>query len=98
MRRSCLSLPFVSVNRKRAKVCVVKAKDIEGKEFTLETKGLLAVVVQHEFGHISAGELIIDAMDASDAVVNKRPLELLALFEKKQKEEALKKEVQQQEG
>ena len=55
----CLSVPnqFAEINR--PETCKVKFLDYEGKEQTLEAKGLLATCIQHEMDHLE-GVLFID--------------------------------------
>jgi peptide deformylase len=48
----CLSVPGVYEDVKRAERVVVEALDREGKRFTLEASGLLAVCIQHEMDHL----------------------------------------------
>jgi peptide deformylase len=48
----CLSVPGVYEDVKRAERVVVEALDREGKRFTLEASGLLAVCIQHELDHL----------------------------------------------
>jgi peptide deformylase len=59
----CLSFPGATEEIKRAERVKVKALDREGKEFTLEADGLLAVAVQHENDHLN-GVLMIDKLSA----------------------------------
>ena len=62
----CLSFPSYYADVQRSKVIEVKALDIEGKEFTLKTDGLLSVCVQHEIDHLD-GKLFIDHLSPSKA-------------------------------
>ena len=55
----CLSFPGVTEDVDRAAKVKVKALDRNGKSFTLEAEGLLAVAIQHEFDHLQ-GVLMID--------------------------------------
>lgn len=55
----CLSVPEYFAEVKRADKVTVEALDREGKKFTLEAKGLLAVCIQHELDHLK-GKLFID--------------------------------------
>jgi peptide deformylase len=59
----CLSFPGATEEIKRAERVKVKALDRDGKEFTLEADGLLAVAVQHENDHLN-GVLMIDKLSA----------------------------------
>lgn len=59
----CLSFPGATEEIKRAERVKVRALDRDGKEFTLEVDGLLAVAVQHENDHLN-GVLMIDKLSA----------------------------------
>jgi peptide deformylase len=48
----CLSVPGIYENVTRAESVVIEALDREGKAFTLETEGLMAVCIQHEMDHL----------------------------------------------
>jgi len=69
----CLSLPDVRVNVRRAKHCKICAQDITGKPLEEEAEGLLARIWQHETDHLE-GTLIIDRMNSTDRIANKRVL------------------------
>ena len=55
----CLSFPGVQEEVERAAHVKVRAQDRDGKSFTLEAEGLLAVAIQHEYDHLQ-GVLMID--------------------------------------
>jgi peptide deformylase len=55
----CLSVPDIFETVERAERVVIKALDRDGKEFTLEADGLLAVCIQHEMDHLQ-GNLFVD--------------------------------------
>jgi len=55
----CLSVPDIFETVERAERVVVKALGRDGKEFTLEADGLLAVCIQHEMDHL-LGNLFVD--------------------------------------
>ena len=57
----CLSFPTVVEEITRSAHVVVRALDVDGKEFELACEGLLAVAVQHELDHLD-GVLMIDRM------------------------------------
>ncbi len=57
----CLSLPGLWKKVKRASKVVVKAQDLEGKEFQLQAEGLLARAIQHELDHLN-GIVFIDRL------------------------------------
>ncbi len=48
----CLSVPGIYENVRRAESITVRAMDEQGKSFTLQTDGLLAVCIQHEIDHL----------------------------------------------
>ena len=48
----CLSVPGVFEKVRRAEHITVQALNVQGKPFTLEASGLLAVCVQHEMDHL----------------------------------------------
>ena len=48
----CLSVPGIYDMVTRAEMVTVQAMDTDGKTFTLEAEGLLAVCVQHEMDHL----------------------------------------------
>ncbi|MBX2987295.1 MAG: peptide deformylase [Bdellovibrionaceae bacterium] len=55
----CLSVPGYYETVQRFDKIVMKAQDVNGKEFTIETDGLLAICMQHELDHLE-GTLFID--------------------------------------
>lgn len=69
----CLSLPDIRVNIRRARRCRIKAKDATGKPIEMEGEGLIARIWQHETDHLH-GRLIIDRMDATDRIANRKKI------------------------
>ena len=57
----CLSVPGVYDKVSRAERVTVRALDAEGREFTLETDGLLAVCIQHEMDHLE-GRVFVEKL------------------------------------
>jgi peptide deformylase len=55
----CLSFPGAKEEIDRATKVRVRALDRDGKPFELETDGLLAIAIQHEYDHLQ-GVLMID--------------------------------------
>ena len=55
----CLSIPDIYADVERAKVVVVRAMDIDGKEYEIEATELLARCLQHEIDHLD-GKLFLD--------------------------------------
>lgn len=48
----CLSVPGIYGKVRRAEKITVKALDSDGKQFSLDADGLLAVCIQHEMDHL----------------------------------------------
>jgi len=59
MEEGCLSFPGVYAKVERANEVTIKALDRNGKAFTLDADGLLAVCIQHEMDHLQ-GKLFVD--------------------------------------
>lgn len=59
MEEGCLSVPGFFETVQRADWVRARALDRDGKEFELETEGLLAVCIQHEIDHLD-GKLFVD--------------------------------------
>ena len=57
----CLSVPGVYEKVSRAGRVTVRALDADGREFTLEAEGLLAVCIQHEMDHLE-GKVFVDKL------------------------------------
>ncbi len=55
----CLSVPDFYAEVTRANHIVVKAQDVTGKEFSIDTDELLAVCIQHEIDHLD-GKVFVD--------------------------------------
>ncbi|OAM51804.1 peptide deformylase [Methylovorus sp. MM2] len=55
----CLSVPGVYEMVTRAEKVTIEALDRDGKPFTLEAEGLLAVCIQHEMDHL-IGKVFVD--------------------------------------
>ncbi|MDP1652574.1 MAG: peptide deformylase [Rhodocyclaceae bacterium] len=55
----CLSVPGIYETVKRSERIRVRALDLEGKSFELETDGLLAVCIQHEMDHLE-GKVFVE--------------------------------------
>ena len=60
-QEGCLSFPGIQEDVDRAAKVRVRALDKNGKPFTLEAEGLLAVAIQHEYDYLQ-GVLMIDHM------------------------------------
>jgi peptide deformylase len=57
----CLSVPGIYEKVKRAERITVKALNVEGKAFTLDAEGLLAVCIQHEMDHLK-GRVFVEKL------------------------------------
>ena len=57
----CLSVPGVYEKVTRAGQVTVRALDADGREFTLEADGLLAVCIQHEMDHLE-GTMFVEKL------------------------------------
>jgi peptide deformylase len=55
----CLSVPDIYEPVARSARIKVNAKDADGKPFTLDADGLLAVCIQHEMDHLE-GKVFVD--------------------------------------
>ena len=55
----CLSVPGVYDDIERPAQVRVRAFDVDGKEFTVEADGLLAVCIQHEMDHLK-GKIFVE--------------------------------------
>lgn len=55
----CLSFPGLNVEVKRSAKVKVRALDVEGEAFEIETEGLPAICMQHEIDHLD-GVVFID--------------------------------------
>ena len=63
----CLSVPTYFETVERYDLIEVKGLDIDGKPFTFETDGLLAIAIQHEIDHLD-GKLFIDRLSPIKSV------------------------------
>ena len=55
----CLSVPGIFEKVARAEHVTVRALDAEGRRFTLDAEGLLAVCIQHEMDHLD-GKVFVE--------------------------------------
>lgn len=77
MEEGCLSFPGIYQKIARPAEVKVKATDLEGREFVLETKGLVARAVLHEYDHLE-GKLYVDLMTPLTRTLLKGRLRKLA--------------------
>jgi peptide deformylase len=61
IEEGCLSVPGVYEKVRRAERVTVRALDAEGKPFTLEAEGVLAVCIQHELDHLE-GKVFVERL------------------------------------
>lgn len=80
----CLSIPEVRVIVRRARQCKLKARDLKGQPVEVGASDLIARIFQHETDHLN-GRLIVDRMDATDKLVNKKQIAQLESDYKKRK-------------
>ncbi len=57
----CLSVPDIYEKVQRAEHVTVRALDAEGRPYTLEAEGLLAVCIQHEMDHLE-GKVFVEKL------------------------------------
>ncbi len=74
----CLSVPGIFEKVTRAQSITVRALDAQGKPFTLDAEGLLAVCIQHEIDHL-AGTVFVEYLSRL------KQQRILAKFKKQQR-------------
>ncbi|MCH2162281.1 MAG: peptide deformylase [Phycisphaerales bacterium] len=78
LEEGCLSIPEIRVQVRRPGYARVKALDLEGNPFEVDSDDFPARVWQHEFDHLD-GVLIIDRMNPKDRLTNRKALKALKL-------------------
>lgn len=73
---SCLSIPGESGEVQRFAKVTVKALDLEGKEFTLDSEEMLAIALQHETDHLE-GVVFVDHLSSLKRELIKRRMKRL---------------------
>lgn len=73
-QEGCLSFPGIFADVQRRDWVRVKAQDVTGKWFELETGGLLAVCIQHEMDHL-VGKVFVDHLSPLKRAMLLRKLE-----------------------
>jgi len=68
----CLSIPDVSVTIDRPDEIIVSGLNEKGKVITVEARGFLARVLQHEIDHLK-GKLIIDYVGLLEKMISFKP-------------------------
>ena len=72
-QEGCLSVPGIYADVTRAERIRVEALDRDGRQFTLEADGLLAVCIQHEMDHLT-GKVFVDYLSPLKRELVKRKL------------------------
>ena len=73
-QEGCLSVPGIYADVERADRVRVEAQDVDGKPFTIDADGLLAVCIQHEMDHL-AGKLFVDYLSPLKRELVRKKLE-----------------------
>jgi peptide deformylase len=73
-QEGCLSVPGIFADVDRADRVRVDAEDADGKPFTIDADGLLAVCIQHEMDHLE-GKLFVDYLSPLKRELVKKKLE-----------------------
>ena len=73
-QEGCLSVPGIYADVERANRIRVRAQDMDGTPFEIETDGLLAVCIQHEMDHL-VGKLFVDYLSPLKREMVRRRLE-----------------------
>ena len=73
-QEGCLSVPGIFADVDRADRIRVEAQDVDGKAFTLDADGLLAVCIQHEMDHL-VGKLFVDYLSPLKRELVRKKLE-----------------------
>ena len=84
IEEGCLSIPGVYANIIRSETIKVQAWNEKGRPFTIETSGILARVILHEYDHLE-GVLFLDYLP------EQKRNKLLAKYEKKDHGGAVRK-------
>ena len=63
-QEGCLSVPEIYAEVTRAEKITISAQDVNGKEFSIEADGLLAVCIQHEIDHLD-GKVFVDYLSTA---------------------------------
>jgi peptide deformylase len=88
----CLSVPSFFETVERKNWIKLKYQNVEGKTLTLETDGLLAIVIQHEMDHLE-GTLFIDHLSYVKSNKIKNQIKKHGYPEKKKKSDKDEKEL-----
>lgn len=85
----CLSIPGEAEDVTRAAKVWVKAQDVDGKPFELETSELFAIAVQHETDHLE-GMVFVDHVSALKRELIKRRMKRLKAEREAERKEGKK--------
>jgi peptide deformylase len=72
----CLSLPGIYGKIHRYSKCSIKARDLDGREFSEEAEGLPARIFQHECDHLD-GTLVADKLSTVAKIAARKRLKQL---------------------
>lgn len=72
----CLSIPGVTVPKRRAERAVIQGFDLTGQPVRAEGTDLLARIWQHEIDHLN-GVLVVDGMSEAAELANRKTLKQL---------------------
>lgn len=73
-QEGCLSVPGIFADVERANQITIEAEGVDGKTFSLQADGLLAVCIQHEMDHL-AGRLFVDYLSPLKREMVRKKLE-----------------------
>lgn len=73
-QEGCLSVPGIFADVERASQITVEAEGIDGKTFSLQADGLLAVCIQHEMDHL-AGRIFVNYLSPLKREMVRKKLE-----------------------
>ncbi|MDI3543403.1 MAG: peptide deformylase [Candidatus Atribacteria bacterium] len=76
----CLSFPDIYDRVERAKEVIVEGWNLDGKEITIEGKGLLARILQHEIDHLD-GILFVDRLSPARRLLLHNKLKKISITE-----------------
>jgi len=72
----CLSLPGINCKVRRGAVAVIRATNLDGKQFEETGEEIVARVFQHEMDHLN-GKLLVDRMGSVARLANRKTLRRL---------------------
>src|SRR5210317_1279674 len=82
MKEGCLTYPFIFLNIKRPRKCVIKYEDTEGKTQETHLDGMMSRICQHEYDH-TLGRVFTDGISKLKLdMAKKKAAKLLELAKK----------------